>query len=305
MPAESTRTAVLTGATSFIGRHLVRALLERGWHVHALARPTEKPRWSLTASGLTWHPYDGGIDCVQAACAAERPDVAFHLATVYKAEHEANDILPFFQANLLMGTQLAEALIQHGCQKLVNVGTAWQHYQGRNYDPVNLYAATKQAFEDILEYYVQVKDMQAITLKLYETYGPDDDRPKLLPWLAQAARQGKDVPLTPGEQRMHMVYIDDVIAAFLQSAERLLEGKVRSHECYAVAASETVSVKEFVGLIQEVLGQPIRAQLGARPYRRREPMVPWAGSSLPGWSCKVSLKEGLERTLRSRPEPKS
>ena len=259
----------------------------------------------MTASGLTWHPYDGGIECVQAACAAERPDVAFHLATVYKAEHAASDLLPFFQANLLLGTQLAEALVEHGCQKLVNVGTAWQHYQGRAYDPVNLYAATKQAFEDILEYYVQVKDMQAITLKLYETYGPDDDRPKLLPWLAQMARQGKDVQLTPGEQRMHMVYIDDVIAAFLQAGQRLLEGKVHGHECYAVPATDTVSVKEFVDLIQEVLGQPISAQWGARPYRRREPMVPWAGPSLPGWSCRVSLKEGLDRTFRSWLEPKS
>jgi nucleoside-diphosphate-sugar epimerase len=297
MKAEPTGSALITGATSFIGRHVVKALLERGWQIHALTRPTATPRWSLTAPGLVWHPYDGSMEAVAAACAAAKAQVAFHLATVYKADHQPSDILPMFQANLLLATQLAEALVQHGCLNLVNVGTVWQHFQDRAYDPVNLYAATKKALEDILEYYVQVKQLRVITLKFFETYGPGDDRPKILPMLQRMAGQATEVPLTPGEQRMHMVYIDDAVAALIQAAERLLAGKVNGHECYAVPAAETVSVREFVGLVQEVLGRPIAAKWGAKPYRPREVMTPWTGPPLPGWSCKVPLREGLRRTL--------
>ena len=178
--------------------------------------------------------------------AAEKAEVGIHLATVYRSEHQAGDIVPLIHANVLIGTQLAEAMTRHGCLNLVNAGTVWQHFQDRPYDPVNLYAATKQAFEDILEYYVQVKQLRVITLKLYETFGPDDDRPKLLPMLRQVAGQGTEVPLTAGEQHMHMVYIDDAVAAFAGAADRLLEGQVRGHERYAVPAPKTVSVREFV-----------------------------------------------------------
>jgi nucleoside-diphosphate-sugar epimerase len=297
MQSDASHIAVVTGATSFIGRHLVRALLKCGWQIHALIRPSAQPRWTLLDPKLAWHAYDGSMESVEAACAAAKPQVAFHLAAVYWAEHQAGDILPLFHANLLFGTQLAEAMTKHGCLNLVNAGTVWQHYQNRAYDPVNFYAATKQAFEDILEYYVQVKQLRVITLKLYETFGPEDDRPKLLHLLRKAADEGTEVPLTAGEQQMHMVYIDDAVAAFVGAAERLLEGKVRDHDRFAVPAPSTVSVREFVGVVQKVLGQPIAARWGARPYRPREMMVPWAGPSLPGWKCRVSLEEGLKRIL--------
>jgi nucleoside-diphosphate-sugar epimerase len=96
---------------------------------------------------------------------------------------------------------------------------------------------------------------------------------------------------------MHMVYVDDAVAAFVGAAERLLKGKVHAHERYAVPAPKTVSVREFVSVLEKVLGRPIAAKWGARPYRPREPMIPWTGPSLPGWTCHVSLEEGLKRTL--------
>ena len=64
-----------------------------------------------------------------------------------------------------------------GVKILVNTGTSWQHYENKDYSPVNLYAATKQSFEAILQYYVEVASLKAITLKLFETYGLDDPRP--------------------------------------------------------------------------------------------------------------------------------
>jgi nucleoside-diphosphate-sugar epimerase len=305
MDPEHRRTASITGATSFVGRHLVRALLERGWTVHALARPSPTPRWSLAAPGLVWHAYDGSLESVETAVAAGRPQVAIHLASVFRAEHQSSDITPLIEANLLLGTQLAEALVRHDCRLLVNTGTAWQHFQDRPYDPVNLYAATKQALQDILEYFVQAKQLRVITLKLYDTYGPEDDRPKILRLLQDAAATGKELALSPGEQRLNMVYIDDVSAAFLQATDRLMSGRCGGQESYAVAAAETVSLRELVGLVQEVLGRPIAARWGIRPYRAREVMVPWKGPTLPDWSCRISLQEGLRRTLcmNSVPSP--
>jgi nucleoside-diphosphate-sugar epimerase len=290
-------SALITGATGFIGRHLVRTLLSQGWHVHALTRPTLTPRWSFTAPRLAWHPYDGTMDSVQAAVAAGRPKVAFHLATLFRVEHTPAEIEPIIKANVLLGTQLCEALVQHGCTNLVNAGTVWQNFESRPYDPVNLYAAAKQAFQDILEYYAHAKNMRIITLKIFDTFGPDDDRNKVLTQLERVAAAGTEIGLTPGHQLLNMVYIDDAIAAFVQAASRLFQRQTDGQEVFALPAAETVSLRDLVALVQEVLGRPIDARWGARPYRPREVLVPWKGPVMPGWSCQVSLKEGLRRTF--------
>jgi nucleoside-diphosphate-sugar epimerase len=302
MNAGQARTALITGATSFVGRHLVRALLDRAWQVHALARHKAAPRWSLTAPGLTWHVYDGNTDSVFAAFSAARPDVVFHLASLFLVEHQVADVVPLIQSNLLFGTQVAEAMARNECRKMVNAGTGWQHYQDQPFNPVNLYAATKQAFQDILEYYVQAQELRVITLKLFDTFGPEDDRPKVLSLLCKSAGQSQELLLSPGEQRLNMVYIDDATAAFIQAAERLQAGKVSGHECYAVPAAAPVSLSELAGLVEEILGRPIPARWGARPYRARDVMTPWPGPTLPGWSCRVSLKDGLRRTLAAQSE---
>ena len=49
--------------------------------------------------------------------------------------------------------RLVEALAQGGCGTFVNTGSAWQHVDGEPYRPKSLYAATKQAFEDIVHFY--------------------------------------------------------------------------------------------------------------------------------------------------------
>ena len=56
---------------------------------------------------------------------AARPDVVFHLASTFVAEHSTEDVAALVESNLLLGTQLAEAMRVHGRTLLVNTGTAW------------------------------------------------------------------------------------------------------------------------------------------------------------------------------------
>ena len=69
----------------------------------------------------------------------------------------------------------------------LTAGTAWQHYNNQSYDPVCLYAATKQAYECLIDYYVKVHGLHAVTVKLHDTYGEGDERGKLF-YLLQSSR---------------------------------------------------------------------------------------------------------------------
>jgi nucleoside-diphosphate-sugar epimerase len=204
---------------------------------------------------------------------------------------------------VLFGNQLLEAMKVNELSNLINTGTSWEHYNNEVYNPVCLYAATKQAFEVIMEYYIQACGIKAITLKLFDTYGPDDFRPKLFNLLNKAAVTGEPLDMSEGEQLIDLVHIDDVVEAYLISALRLLDKQVTQHERYAVSSGNPLPLKELVKLYAEVTGQAIPLHWGARPYRDREVMVPWfLGSSLPGWKPLVSLSEGISSLMK---HPKS
>ena len=185
--------------------------------------------------------------------------------------------------------------------KLINTGTSWQHFQNESYNPVCLYAATKQAFEDILKFYVETSDVKVITLKLFDTYRPDDPRPKLFTLLRKVAKQQTELAMSPGEQLIDLVYIDDVIEGYLLAAGRLMDNKVLNIEEYAITSRNPVSLKDLVGVYGQTIGKPLPVKWGRKPYRPREVMVPWnKGQRLPGWEPKIGLIEGIKRMERIR-----
>ncbi|WDC83286.1 NAD(P)-dependent oxidoreductase [Caloramator sp. mosi_1] len=105
-------------------------------------------------------------------------DAIFHLASLFIAEHDSNQIDDLLKSNIIFGTHILEAMKYGNVKNMVNIGTYWQHYKNEEYNPVCLYAASKEAFEKIIEFYIQVENIKVITLKLYDIYGINDKRKK-------------------------------------------------------------------------------------------------------------------------------
>jgi nucleoside-diphosphate-sugar epimerase len=290
--------ALVTGASGYVGGQIARRLLARGDGVHAVLRPGSDA--ARLPAGIVLHRFDGTIGHMQRIVAAAQPEVTFHLASLFIAEHKPEQVLPLVEANLAFGTLLADALTQNGPALLVNAGTGWQHYGNADYDPVCLYAATKQAFEALLAFYVQARGLRAITLKIFDTYGPDDPRPKLTRALIAAARAGTPLDLTAGDQRLDLLHIDDAVAAFLAAAERLRQGQGAAMERYALSSGRRVSVRELAGIVEAAAGRKLDARWGVRAYRQREVMEPWSGgAALPGWRAAVTLEDGIAALVRA------
>ncbi|MBI4432111.1 MAG: NAD(P)-dependent oxidoreductase [Candidatus Omnitrophica bacterium] len=290
-------SALITGVTGIIGRHLSQELLARGWELCFLVRPgslKKSPAKSLSSGSIC--SYDGSTQSVMRVFQKKKPQVVFHLAASTLIEHEPSDIEPLIQSNVLLGTQILEAMRQTDCRYLVNAGTYWQHYANEAYNPVNLYAATKQAFEDIIRYYTETTPITSLTLKLYNVYCPNDTRPKLFHHIAQSIKNKKTLDLSPGRQKLDHVYITDVVDAFIYAAELLCKKRKDAlHSSYAVGTGAKHSLREVVRIYEDVSGEKLKVNWGGRPYRPREIMDPGNVRFLPGWKAKVSLKEGIRR----------
>lgn len=289
--------ALITGATGFIGSNLVRALEDAGWDVHALIRPGSQLDGLEDMHELcTFHMYEGSAESMLTLMRNCEPDMVFHLASLYISEHRPSDITPLIESNIILGNHLAEAMVASGCKKLVNVGTSWQHYHSDEYRPVNLYAATKQAFEDILSYYHDAHALSCITLKLFDTYGADDKRRKLMALIMDAALSGAPIDMSPGEQIVDLSHVGDVVNALIEAAEALVARPSAINSAYFVSG-ERMTVRELVALVANALQRPVHANFGGRSYREREVMeLPIRSARVLFWESRTA-KRSLAREL--------
>ena len=157
---------------------------------------------------------------------------------------------------------------------------------------MNLYAATKQAFTDIIRYYVELHSLTVLNLELCDVYGHLDPRMKLLNLLKAHARTGDPLKMTPGEQLINLVHIDDVASAFHIAVNHIHEysGNLR----FNVRSQTSVSVRQLVEYINAILPNPLNVQWDQRPYRPREMFSPWIeGEILPHWSATIPFEQGL------------
>lgn len=298
-PVEPAPAVLLTGGTGFIGSHLARRLVADGWQVHLLIRSSSNLKLlHAIHDQVHLHMIPGETAELVAMLATIQPVLVYHLASLFIARHTTPDVTPLMLSNIAFPAQLLEAMAVNGVHRLVNTGTAWQHYESNDYHPVSLYAATKQAFEAILQFYFETTPLRSITLKLFDTYGPQDPRPKLFHILRQALRHKGRLDMTPGEQQMDMVHIDDVVDAFIIAGQRLQKSQVKASEEYAVSSGAVLTLRELVERYLGMTRQPVEVVWGARPYRPREVMKTWTGGKpVPGWAPRISLDTGLKQMV--------
>ncbi len=244
------------------------------------------------------HKHDGTTSGAQRILRSAKPDVVFHLASFAPVSHGPDDIEPLIRSNILLGTQILEAMRPLDVTSFVCAATFWQHYRGDSYNPVNLYAATKQAFEDILFFYTESSSLRAIAMTLFDVYGPNDHRDKLFQQLRHAQETGTPLAMTPGEQLLDLVHVEDAVEAFCQAARiaRAIPAGP-SFQAYSVSSGHPVSLREVVRSYEMRSGKPVPLAWGARPYRDRQIMVPWSGTVLPGWKPRICLEDGIRQML--------
>jgi nucleoside-diphosphate-sugar epimerase len=291
------RVILITGGTGFIGAHLAARMLEDGYSVHLIVRSDSNLQQvrGLT-NGAHLHVHDGTTQGLIDIVRDVQPQSVFHLASLFIAEHLSEDVEPLVACNFLFGSQLLEAMRVADVRWFVNAGTSWQHFHSDRERPSCLYAATKRAFQDIVDFYSDAYGLRAITLKLFDTYGPGDVRRKLFRLLKDTAKTGEPLSMSAGEQQIDLVYIDDVVEAFRKAEELLVSGTVAAHELYAVSSGKPLPLRELVESYKKILNQEVTINWGTRPYRSREVMVNWNGlPGLPGWAPKVILMDGLLR----------
>jgi len=291
---EKMKSILITGAAGYIGSNLVKKLLRCHYKVCVVLRK-ETDACALLDSWRNISVYydEATIQDFAEFMLQKEVDCVVHLATHYITYHKVDDIDRMLDSNIRFGTRLLEAMKIANINKIIYSRTSWQHYQDELFNPVNLYASMKQAFEDIMKYYTQAEGFYSTTLEIYDTYGEYDPRNKIVNMMKQCNITKEWLNLSPGGQKLDYLYIEDVVDAFLASIYNLETQKEKETE-YALKSDTLHSLKEVVETFEVVYNTKLNVEWGKYDYRPREVFIPYRGiPSLASWKAKYSLYEGF------------
>lgn len=286
---------LVTGATGFIGTNLTRELRKK--HELYILGQFESDPEKLGLSGIIM---TDDIQRLADYIKEKEIEGIIHLASLYLTVHKPEQVKDLVLSNVYFGTAVMEAASLAGCVKwFLNTGSIWQNYnvRGTAYNPVNLYAATKQAFIDMAKYYSDVFGIRFCTLKLCDTYGPGDPRPKLFKLFKDYSESGEVLKMSLGEQLLDILYVSDIVSGFSHLVD-LLGSNEPLGEQYVLSSGKQRSLRSLADVFASVSGRKLNIEWGGRPYRDREVMIPWKGPILPGWEPKVDLELGIQLFLK-------
>lgn len=306
------RRVLVTGGSGLVGSHLSTKLLSARAEVTVLLRDPDR-RSELFRGGSIDHvavvagrledPAD-----VERAVAESEASVVFHLGAQTIVGVGMRAPLLTLDANVRGTYNLLEACRRYPVERVL-IASSDKAYGAsdhpyRETDPLlalNPYDVSKAAADMIAQSYHASYGMPLAILRCGNTYGGGDlNWSRIIPGTIRSYCQGEAPEIrSDGSFVRDYIHVDDVVAAYLQIAEALPRPEVTGH-AFNVAAGTDATVLEVVKLISELIGGslPTPRILNATKGEIREQRLDTSKvRSTIGWTPRVGLREGLQRTI--------
>ena len=167
------------------------------------------------------------------------------------------------------------------------------------YSPVNLYSSMKQAFEDIAKFYFESGKINFSTIKLPDTYGPNDTRPKLLNLLIKSINKKAEILINVNKkQKINLIHVDDVVNAFHLVMSNLHYSENKNGEIFTLFSKEKVTIHRLINIIEELCGTSLNIS-----WKESESFFiakPPKLNSVRNWEPKISLREGIKNIINKK-----
>lgn len=288
---------VVTGATGFIGAHLVERLCGLDAEVHGIGR--SEPRFQ--------HPRFHGIQldlsdyqAVKGAIEAIRPDYVFHLASHVMGSPDLVHVLPTFHANLESSVNLLTACAEtgYGRGRIVLTGSLVEPPPGEiETVPSCPYAAAKWASSSYARMFHALYGLPTSIARVFMVYGPAQrDETKLIPYVLRSLLSGQAPKITSGQRMIDWVYVADVVEGFLAIAV----AKEGNCESVDLGSGELIATQDLVLRIVKLMQTSKQPKFGALPDRPLEPVRTAdveRSFQQTGWRPRVSFDQGMRETI--------
>ena len=299
------KSIVVTGATGFIGSHLINKLMEDGEDLLILVRKeSDLSRLKDMKDNLTFMLCSDFL-----SSPIHDVEGLIHLSTYYRRFHEYSDISKMVDTNITIPSEIVEKAISFGADFIINTGTFFRYdLSGKVISeespvlPYNYYSATKVSFENVLDYYCREGLINAVTLALFSPYGPGDNPTKLIPYIVRSGTNGDPISISGGKQMLDFTFVSDIVNAYVKSIEFLRRNSAQEHEIFNIGTGTNHSVDDVLTYLEEVLGSPLpdvkRDRQSVDSFNVRADIS--KASHLLKWSPRVDLKSGIAKMVEEQ-----
>lgn len=303
------KRCLVTGAGGFIGSHLTKQLVDAGAETYALVSEVS----SVVPIRLASLKHDirivaGNVSdssAMRRVAQSVRPEVIFHLAAFTHVGKSFGRVDECIDTNVHGTVNVLTALEPGTYETFIYAGTSEIYgdievpfEETKAVNPISPYSMTKYAGERFCLMYSQAYQWPIVCLRPFNAFGPWQSPDRVIPEIVTSAIQGRDVAMTKGVQTREFNFVTDIARGFIAAAEA---GEAAHGEIINIGCGQERSMADVATTVLRLMGDPVKALLGAMPYRPTEIWHMYAdnrkAAELLDWHPQADFEESLSATI--------
>lgn len=295
---------LLTGATGFIGSHLLERLLAMKFPVAILIR-NSSDTWRINEFMDRAVVIRGDLSdaqAVQKPVSDFAPNILVHSAW-YGVENRFRNEYEQLLLNLSYTTDLLKIIENTNIKKIIGFGSQGEYGpQSEPIDehikpcPTTFYGTAKLCVFNILDMFCRNKNIDFSWMRLFSIYGPKDNDSWLIPMVINKILSSEEPALTEGRQLWDFLFVDDAVDAII--------GMIMSDNCQGIfnlGSGSAITIRQVVEKIRDIINPSVSLGFGRIPYRPDQVMFLQAKTdklrAAVSWNPRISIDTGIQQTI--------
>lgn len=289
---------LITGATGFVGARVARLLVDQGRDVALLMRSESNSRRieDLLDRCTILQGDMSSLEKLRSPLRDFAPQAVLHLA--WEGVKGADRNSPIQMRNVSSSIDLYRLTAELGCRHFIGLGSQAEYgqLQGKISEsgparPTTVYGSAKFATGLLLERAAATSDRPFAWLRLFSSYGPDDDPSWMIPYMITRLLAGEKPSLTQAEQMWDYLHVDDAAAGIVAALDADARG------FFNLGSGQSRPLRTIIESIRDLIDPSLPLGFGEVPYRPDQVMHLEADitslSSASGWMPQITLEDGL------------
>ena len=237
------KNILIVGGTGFIGYHLAKKSLKKGWQVTSIStKPPKKIRYLSKVKYIF-------CDITKKKFLKKNIKKTFNYVVNLGGYVDHINKKKTFKSHYIGCKNLTEIFLKKTPTAFVQMGSSGEY--GRSQSPQNenstcnpesIYSQAKLLSSKHLINLFEKKNFPVTILRLYQAYGPKQDFNRLIPIVIKACIKNKKFPCSNGNQLRDFLYIDDVVDAILKT----LKSKKARGQIINIGTGEPKKIKKII-----------------------------------------------------------
>ena len=292
---------LVLGGTGFIGKHLIRKAISKGWKITSVSLST--PNKKNKIKNVKYYKINlKNLSNIKKKI-NEPFDYVINLAGYINHSNLKSDYKKIVKEHFNSVKNIIKVLPRKNLKKFVQIGSSAEYGLSKapqsektKLNPKTTYSLAKVKTTNFLKRMYKKDGFPFVIVRLFLTYGPGQKKDRFLPQIISGCLKNKKFPTTSGEQIRDFCYVDDTVDAILL----ILTKKNTTGEIFNVASGVPIKIKKVISLVNKIVGKG-KPDFNKRKVHEGENQILYADikkiKKKLKWKPKTSLNTGLIKTI--------